>query len=145
MALLSLIALALSTVGTVVQQRKASEAQRKSTKLSQRRADIQATRDRREQVRAARIQRAEILSTAANTGAAGSSSEAGAIGSIQTQLGSNIGTSFLFQDISQRQSSANVAASAAQSRAATFSSIGNLAGSFVDPKTAATDLKGLFR
>lgn len=122
-----------ATVASVSEQRQAGKAQRRGQKLAQRRADIQASRERREQVRQARIKRAEILQESANTGAAGSSSEAGAIGSLQAQLGERLGTGLLFQDISQGQSRANISASRSGTRANIFGTAGNLATSFIRP------------
>jgi len=51
----------------------------------------EAAAERRRQIREARIARARVLQTAANTGTAGSAGEAGALGSIGTQFASNIG------------------------------------------------------
>lgn len=119
---------------SVVEQRKAGKAQEKSQKLAQRKADISAARSRREQVRTARIRRADILSQSALTGGAGSASEAGAIGSLQGQLGQNLGESFLTQGLSQRQSQANIQAAEAGTKASIFGTGASFASSFIKPK-----------
>ena len=51
----------------------------------------QAAAERRQQIREERVKRARILQSSEGTGVSGSSGETGAIGSLSTQLGSNIG------------------------------------------------------
>lgn len=51
----------------------------------------QQAQERRAQIREERVRRAKILQSAENGGAAGSSGEAGAIGSLSTQLNANLG------------------------------------------------------
>lgn len=51
-----------------------------------------AASERRNQIREERVRRAKILQGAENSGAAYSSGEAGALGGMATQLGSNIGS-----------------------------------------------------
>lgn len=126
----------ISLVASAVQTRKQAKAQRKSSKAAQRSADIQASRERREAIRQARVRRADLLTQSANTGAAGSSSEAGAIGALQGQLGSNIGTSFQTQALSAEQSSANRASVKAGTQASMFGTVGSFATGFIKPKTS---------
>ena len=121
------------TAASVAQQRKSGRAQAKSQRIQQRKADIQAAQGRREAVRQARIRRADILATSANTGAGGSSAEQGVIGALQSQLGTSLGASFQNQALSGQQSSANIAASRASGQAATFGTIGDLSASFIKP------------
>ena len=66
------------------QQKKARNAQRAS-------AAAQAAQERRQQIREERIKRARVLQSAENTGTVGSSGEFGAVSSLSTQLGSNLG------------------------------------------------------
>lgn len=51
----------------------------------------QAAQERRQQVREERIRRARVLQAGENTGTASSSGEFGALGSLRTQLNSNVG------------------------------------------------------
>lgn len=53
--------------------------------------------ERRKQVREERIRRARILQASSNTGTAESSGEIGALGSLSTQLSTNIGLSTMAQ------------------------------------------------
>jgi hypothetical protein len=124
---------AFAAVAGANEQRKAGKAQRKSEKLAQRKADIQSASSRRKQVRAARVQRAEILSNSANSGAAGSSSESGALSGLQTTLGTNLGESFAVQNLSQQQSKANSNANRHSTQGSMFASIGSAATSFIKP------------
>jgi len=48
--------------------------------------------ERRQQIREERIKRSRVLAASEASGTVGSSGEAGAIGSMNTQLGSNVGT-----------------------------------------------------
>lgn len=68
-----------------------SEAQKEEAELEQRRADIENARTTRTAIRQARIARAAVLNTAANSGTTGSSGALGGTGSIQSQLASNLG------------------------------------------------------
>lgn len=124
---------AVATVYSVDQQRKAQKAQRKSEKLQQRRADAQAARDRRSTIRQARVRRAQILNESAQTGAAGSSSESGAIGSLQGQLGSQLGASFQNQALSGQISRQNIKASRYGGNASMGMSVAGLATNFITP------------
>lgn len=51
----------------------------------------QAAAERRQQIRQERVRRGALLNASANTGTSGSSGEAGGLGSLSTQLGSNLG------------------------------------------------------
>lgn len=98
---LALIGLATSAVGTVASlhsqsqankaSRNAAEEQRKAGAWNAAQNSAQAAAERRQQVREERVKRAQILNSAANTGTSASSGEAGAVGGMATQLGSNIG------------------------------------------------------
>lgn len=64
----------------------------------------QAAQERRQQIREERVRRARILQAGENTGTSESSGEFGAIGSLGTQLGSNIGFNLGQLNSAQRQS-----------------------------------------
>lgn len=72
---------------------KAADAQRGAQSEQRALVASQQAADRRAQVREERVRRARIMQGAENSGTAGSSSEAGALGSISTQFFSNVGTS----------------------------------------------------
>lgn len=84
------------------QQRKALEAQQRS-------ANVQAQQERIKQIRESRIARARIIaqSTASGMGP-GTSSVAGAVGSIQSTASSNIGNINVAQSFSDQASAANI-------------------------------------
>lgn len=98
---IAIIGLSVAAAGTALsyqQQRRARSAQNAAAE-DQRRANAvqsaqnadQSARERRQQIREERIQRAQILNSAELTGTEGSSGEAGAIGGMSSQLGSNLG------------------------------------------------------
>ena len=72
-------------------QHAASQQQAERARLEQRRADIQNARTVRAAIRQARVARAAIINTGANSGTSGSSGVLGGAGSVQAQLGSNLG------------------------------------------------------
>jgi hypothetical protein len=131
------VAAAVAVVGalSVNEQRKAAKSQKKARKIASRKADLSAARERREVVRQARVRRADVLSQSALTGAGGSSSESGAIGSLQGQLGSNIGSSLLTQDLSGQQSKFLGQAARHSTNAAMFGTLASMGSSFIGPST----------
>jgi len=70
-----------------------AEAQRNQIRTQQRMADLKQQRERRQQVREARIIRARTIAAAQAKGVSGSTAEAGALGSITSQFAG--GLSFL--------------------------------------------------
>jgi hypothetical protein len=127
-------AVALISTGVSIQQgRQSAKAQRKASDAQQRIADAQTAREKRGQVREARIRRAEVISQAEATGASGSSGEMGATSSIQSQLGSNLGHLNYVQGQAQYASRQLQQAAKFQSNAATAQAIGNVAGQAAGP------------
>jgi len=94
----AIIASAVISAGTAYEQsRKAKSTASKAKKVAAEsnavsRAEQQAQQGQntRAQVREERIRRAQILQQSANTGVSGSSGEAGALGGLQTTIGSNL-------------------------------------------------------
>ena len=132
-----LIISALATTASVVSQRQAARAQKKARRVQSRMADIEAQRERQQQVREARIKRAQLAAGAQASGVENTSSLAGAQSGLQTQLASNL--SF----INTTQQMGNQASGYLQ-KAADYSSMGNLFGAvgqvtnqFVTPDTYA--------
>ena len=120
----------VSAVGVVSSASNASKArrqQRKARKIDEKRARLEASRGAAEQVRQGQLARASVLQQGENQGASGSTAIQGAVGSIQSQTGSNIGFA---QTIFGLQNSANrmrQAAQESQGRSAGFSQLGSLA------------------
>lgn len=102
-AVLSAVATVAGTVQNVREQRKAS-------RLSQRQQEVIARRERRQTQRAAQIQRAQAVATAAGTGSLESSSAAGGIGSISSQVGEQIGFANQVSGLSRQINSAQASA-----------------------------------
>lgn len=116
--------------GGAVSRRDAAKEQEKSQKLAQRRADIATARQRRQQIRDARIARAQVASQGSGRGIQESSGIIGAEGSIGSQLSSNLSFLDRTQEISGQISQANIRAGKLQSRAATFQAVKDTAESF---------------
>lgn len=135
--------LALATGGAALsyagQRRQAANERRAEREQEKAQAEASAQRaseaaaERRQQIREQRIKRGQILQAAENTGTEGGSGEAGALGSISTQLGTNLGTNQAGYQRGQRismfnQNAANFMGDArsAASRGQMFSSLGQL-------------------
>lgn len=89
---------AYSTVKSQQQAKKAAAAQRNAARAQQASsAEQQANQraqqeaERRQQVRENRIKAAQIMQSSENTGTSGSSGEAGAVSSLNTQMNTNLG------------------------------------------------------
>jgi len=117
----------VSTAASMKQSRKATKAQEKAQRIDQKRQDYTTARERRKQIRAARVAQAQVQSQSQAMGTATTSRTAGVSGGIQTELGANL--SFLdtqqgFVNAIGRQ---NIAAGRASQRAGEFSALGSLA------------------
>lgn len=124
-ALLSVAA--AGTVASAQQQRKASRAQRRSQETQQRIADVQASRERREQVRQARVARANLQAQAVGAGVETSSSAQVGQAQVGQQLAGNLSFLDTVGDLSRQASIFNIQAAQAQSRAATIGAVTSLA------------------
>lgn len=116
-------------IGGAVMQAKAAKQQKKAmqrsqdaqleqNRIEQARANVQAQRERVQQVREARIRRASVISSAGNAGVGvgtGTSGLSGATSSIQSQLGQNLGTLGQMQSFGEQLSVANQKEAQAQS------------------------------
>jgi len=71
-------------------QKRAEKKQRKAERIQQRQAEIQNARERRRAIARQRSIRASALASAEGAGVSGSSAIQGAIGSLDTQLASNV-------------------------------------------------------
>lgn len=92
-------------------------AQQEANAMQQKSANVQAQRSRVQQLREARIARARVLSSAANMGiGAASTGVSGAVSSIESQMGANVGAINVTQTFAE-------AASSASQRAASWGSV----------------------
>ena len=117
---------ATSTALSIQQQRKATKMRGRSLAAQQRIADIKAARARTKAVREARIRRAEVLTGAQATGTGDTSAAAGAVGSVQSQLGANLSFLDRVGAISRESSIFQQKAVTAGGRAETASAIGGI-------------------
>lgn len=102
---IGLLAVSAYTAYKGVQASKeATAAQKQSIKIQQRQADEQTYRERLARIREARIRRGQVEASAAATGAIESSGYAGAVSSVQAQLGSNLSFLDRMQGLSQQAS-----------------------------------------
>lgn len=126
------IGLGIAAAGTYMSykaSKEAAAAQQRSIEVGQRRAELQAARQRRQQYQQARIQRAAMLAGATGgpqVDLTGGSSFVGGRGAAGTQAGVNV--SFLASDIdlAKQQSIFNMGAVSAQSKASMWSGIASL-------------------
>jgi hypothetical protein len=120
------IALVVGAVASVVGTVGSMRAQKKAAAAQQRQEQISSRRSRRQAIREFQIQRAQAVATGQGLGAFGSSGLAGGLGSLGSQLGSELGYS--------TAQSANSAIITKQTQRANFfnalSSIGGSALSF---------------
>jgi hypothetical protein len=115
-----------ATVASARQAGKARKDAKKQYAYERQLNDNRAARQRVQAIREARLTQGALLQTAANTGASGTSAFLGAMGSIQSQLNSNLS----FLDTNQKlenlggfyASRANIH----RSKADTFASVGAL-------------------
>lgn len=106
-------------------RKEQAAAQRESSAAQGRMAEIDAQRQRVQQVREARIRRAQILASQGETGA-GTSATVGGLSSVTTQVASNIGNINQTQGLAAAASAANQRAADAASSAANWEAFGNL-------------------
>ena len=76
-----------STVGSVYMGVQARKEGKEAAAVQAAEQDVQRRDSARQQVRQERIRRAQLLSSAQQSGVSGSSSEAGSLGSMRTQSG----------------------------------------------------------
>ena len=81
---------AVATVGGTVMQYK---AQKKAAAASRRQQDLSTQRSNRQSIREAQLQRAQAIAAGASMGALGGSALAGGLGSLGSQLSSELGFS----------------------------------------------------
>lgn len=117
------------TVAGMQQQGQAAKAQKKARNEEKARNTAQQMAERRQQVREERIKRARVMQASENTGTAGSSGELGAVSSIGTQLGANLGFNQSMIESGNRIGGYAQQAANAQSNASVFNSLAGMSGS----------------
>lgn len=85
-AIAGLIVSAIGTYKSIEAQGEAASARRRAATASEKQRQLQAQEQRRQKAREERVRRAQLLQASALTGTIGSSGEAGALGSINTQF-----------------------------------------------------------
>ncbi len=118
-----------ATVASIDQQRKAGKANKKIRNEELARNTAQQMQERRQQIREERIKRARVMQASENSGTTGSSGEVGAVSSLGTQLGSNLGYNQSMINSGNRISALSQQAADAQQNASIFSAIANNASS----------------
>lgn len=93
--ILAAASLAVTAYSAVEQNKAAKEQAAAQKKVSEETTASNTARqmaERRQQIREERVKRARILASSEASGTTGSSGEIGAVGSLNTQLGSNVGS-----------------------------------------------------
>lgn len=136
-----------ATVYSGQQQAKATKqsaaAQREATAAQGRASSVEAQRARIQQVREARIRRAQVLSSGTNAGlGTGTSGIGGAVGSISTQMAENIGTIGQQENFAQETSAALQVAADKQVTAQKWQMIGGFSQSIFNASGGFTTIFG---
>lgn len=121
------MALAVAVIGavaTVAGTLYSNQQQKKAAKASQKQQELSSQRSRRQAIRAAQISRAQAVASAQASGSLSSSSAQGGIGSLSSQLGSELGFASQMSGLSQQISKA-------QSKAADFNAVAGLGGAML--------------
>jgi len=126
LGVLGAVAIGSSVLG-IGQARRAEKASKNANRIAQVQANLRTMQERRNQIREARIKRGQILAASGASGVSQSSSEMGAVSSIQSQLASNVG---FLQGTRQRSnmiSMYNQRSASSQSRQAMLGSVAGMA------------------
>ena len=131
MAAAALVITAISAVGSAVQTRKASKAQRKQNKIQNKIAAISRQRNVKRSIAASRIQTAQQQALGFQLGVSGGTAVQGAVQGVRGDVATSIGQSNL--QLVGQEFSAGFAddASRAQETGALFGAAGSIAGGFV--------------
>ena len=143
-AVVGIIGAVVGAVGARKQRKEARKAQKRAEKIDGRRADITNARANRKRLVQARRLRAQAIAQGETTGISGSSTVAGAAGSVQTTAAGNISFQNQLSGLDQARFSALGQANDALGKAASFQAVGNLStqlgqGSFGEQFATASD------
>lgn len=148
-ALTTILAIGALTVsaGSMIMQSQAAnrqaDAQRAASAAQGRSANVEAQRARIQQVREARLRRAQVVSAAEGSGlGTGTSGVGGAVGSIASQMGSNIGTINQQQTFAEETSVALQKSADAGVEAQQWQMIGNFSQSIFTQQGGMTTIFG---
>jgi hypothetical protein len=130
MATAALVVAAVGTVGSIVQQRRASKEQRRQNKVSNKIAANKRARDIRRQIAARRVQVAEAQASGFAFGVEGGTAVQGAVGGLTSDFASSIGAANQQFTGQQALASSQNRVSSLMSSANTFQGVGQLAGMF---------------
>lgn len=122
MAAFSTIALGIGAAASVAGTYMSYKSQKKAADLSEKQQALSARRSRRQAIRSAQLQRAQAMASAQGMGAMGSSGAMGGIGSLGSQLGSELG-------YSTQMSGLSAGITSAQQRAQMWGGVAQLGGS----------------
>lgn len=100
----SLAVAAVGTASSISSQKKQAKFQKKANQAQRAQDNLRAARERKEAIRAARASRGMAQQAAVNQGAEGSSVSLGGLGSIDSQLGSNLSFLDQFNSLSDQAS-----------------------------------------
>ena len=124
---------ATTTAASIYQQEKAASAQKRQYRAEQRKAEIENVYKVRQQIRQARLAQSAMVNQAALSGGMGGSGLAGGLSSVGSQLAGNLS---YMSDIAKENTAiggAAIDAASAQSKAAVYGQVGQLAGTIFSP------------
>jgi len=116
----------VSTAASMQQSRKAVKAQERAQRIEQKRQDYTTARERRKQIRSARVAQAQVQAQSQAMGTATTSRTAGISGGIQSELGANISFLDTQAGMTRAIGQQNIAAGKYQSKAAMFGAVADL-------------------
>lgn len=117
---------AVGTVKTISAQNKMARAQKQQYAYERQIQQNRSVRERRDAIRAARMASATLVQNSENTGGSLTSAALGSMGSIQSQLNSNLSFLDTQTSLAQRAGDAGSTARAAQVNAGNWSAVTNL-------------------
>jgi len=121
---------AFSAVSQYSASKKQAKAQQEASAAQSRAANVESQRARIQQVREARIRRGAITAAGENAGlGAGTSGIGGAVGSVASQMGANIGAINVQQTFADQTSAALQRAADYGVEAQKWQTIGSISGS----------------
>lgn len=116
-----------ATGASVYSSQQAAGANRKSMRLQRRQQALQEAKQKRDIIRQGRIAAATATANAENQGASGSSAALGGVGSIRSQVGSNLSFLDQYGRLSDQITGQNISAANYGAQAQLFGDIANLA------------------
>lgn len=117
---------AVGTVATISAQNKAAKAQKKQYAYERQIQTNKSVRERRDAIRAARMTAGSLIQTGENQGASGTSAALGGLGSIESQLNSNLSFLDTNTSLANRAGAAAGQARSAQNAASNWGQVTQL-------------------